>query len=174
MIEKIAYKATLIKAGTMAKAFIIKRIQQAEYLPGSTGTPKYSVKPMPVPYGLAIKKLSKKKIKDAEYKIYRSKKGIVMVVIPGGYKQWRDINKKGSEQVQMTWSGRMLRNLGILRTENNSVTLGFSSPTLGKIANYQHIGAGINKITRLFMDITDEEMKQISQELQIEFKKALE
>jgi hypothetical protein len=173
MIEEIAYKQSLIKAGAMAKAFIIKRIQQAEYLPGSTGTPKYSITPMPVPYGLAVKKLSKKKIKDAKYKIFRNKKGIVMVVIPGGYKQWREINKKSTEQVQMTWSGRMLRNLGILRTEDNSVTLGFSSPTLGKIACYQHIGAGINKITRLFMDLTDEEMKQINRELQIEFKKVL-
>lgn len=173
----------MIKLGLKAKAFILQRVQRAQYLEGSTGGSEYSTTPMPIPYGLFIKKFGKallkksnaekairgrsKKIittaKSEEFSVFRSKSGHTMVLISGGYKRWRELNKRNSGQVELTWSARMLRNLGVLRdeTDNSSTKLGFTSSDENNKAYYQHVGAGKNKITRKFMDLTEKEIFEL-------------
>lgn len=174
----------MIRLGLKAKAYIMQRVQRAEFLNGSTGGSQYSTTPMPIPYGLFVKKFGKSLLKKGgdkekiirgqgkiittakndEFSVYRSKSGKTMVLISGGYKRWRELNKKNSSQVELTWSARMLRNLGVLRDESssNSVRLGFTSDEENKKAYYQHVGAGKNKVKRIFMDLTEKEINNLA------------
>lgn len=181
--DGIVDNVLMIRLGLKAKAFILQRVQRGEYLEGSTGGSEYSTTPMPVPYGLFVKKfgsaLLKKKggkdekiirgrgqkiittAKSDEFSVFRSKSGKTMVLISGGYKRWRELNKKSSGPVAMTWTARMLRNLEILRTEKMTTQLGFSSSSENDKAYWQHQGAGKNKVTRKFMDLTEKEINQL-------------
>lgn len=178
--DGIVDNVLMICLGLKAKAFILQRVQRGEYLEGSTGGSEYSTTPMPVPYGLFVKRFGKsllkkntektirgrgKKLittaKSDEFSVFRSKSGKTMVLISGGYKRWRELNKKSSGPVAMTWTARMLRNLGILRTEKMTTQLGFSSSSENDKAYYQHVGAGKNKVTRKFMDLTEKEINQL-------------
>jgi hypothetical protein len=176
----------IIKVAEKAQAFIRKRVYNQQYLEGSTGTSQYSTTPMPVPYGAFVKKFGKiflrQKSKEnnrakffnkgknnfsfanaQDFKVFRSKSGKTMVIIPGGYKQWREINNKNSSPVDLTWSGRMLRNLGILRPpENGTAEIGFPSSSENLKAYYHNVaGAGKRKVTRKFMGITQPELDDL-------------
>lgn len=178
----IADNQILILVSFKAIAFIQERVKRGEYLEGSTGGPNYSTKPMPVPYGLFIKKMGKTILKKDKYKavkfkknglehtiysssdefrIFRNKNGKPMVLISGGYKKWRQLNKKDASPVTMRWTARMMRNLGIIRTEPYKVETGFSNKEENMKAYYQHTGAGKNKIIRNFLGISSEEEKEL-------------
>lgn len=171
----LADNIVIIKVAEKAQAFIRKRVYNQQYLEGSTGTSQYSTTPMPVPYGLFVKKFGKALLKKegtkkrggkiianaSEFSVFRSKTGKTMVLIQGGYKRWREMNKKNSSLVELTWTGRMMRNLGILRTEHNAAEIGFPSSSERDKAYYQHIGVGKNKISRKFMDITKTELDEL-------------
>lgn len=183
--EDIVDNVVMIKVSTKAQAFIRQRVFRAQYLEGSTGTSLYSTTPMPVPYGAFVKKLGKSFLKQrngrkkdkqkligkgksnftfadpSEFNVFRSKSGKVMVLIQGGYKRWRELNKKTSGPVTMTWSGRMMRNLGILRVDKNTSEIGFSSLEESTKAYYAHAGAGKKKVTHKFMDITNSELDEL-------------
>ena|GEM_PF-1076870 len=176
----------IIRVGQKAQAFIRSRVQRGEYLPGSTGGAEYSTKPMPVPYGLFVKKLGKAILKKEgtkgsksqkiirgrnkvittatkdEFSVYRSKTGKTMVLIQGGYKRWRELNKLTTAPVAMTWTARMMRNLGIIRSEKMTTEIGFNSESEKMKAYYQHIGAGKNKVTRIFLDLSTNEIDQLA------------
>jgi hypothetical protein len=177
----------IIKVAKKAQAFIRKRDYNQQYLEGSTGKSQYSTTPMPVPYGAFVKKFGKTFLRQKskennrtkffnkgkqnfsfansqDFKVYRSKTGRTMVIIPGGYKQWREINNKNPEPVDLTWSGRMLRNLGILRAENGTAEIGFPSSSENLKAYYHNVaGAGKSKVTRKFMGITQPELDDLAE-----------
>jgi len=187
--NSIVDNVLMIKVATKAQAFIRQRVERGIYLDGSTGGSEYSTRPMPVPYGLFIKKFGKtllrregtrgaKNVKfikrkvgtqhvvstamdRSEFSVFRSKSGHTMVLIQGGYKRWREMNMKSASPVDMSWSSRMLRNLGILRAENLQAEIGFSSASESEKAYYQHIGAGKNKVKRIFMDLSPNELDQL-------------
>jgi hypothetical protein len=183
--DQLVDNTIMINLANKAKAFILKRVKRGQYLEGSTGGEQYSTKPMPIPYGLFIKKFGKSLISkpgyeksiytkrkgektlittasNAEFSVFRNKSGKTMVLIRGGYKRFRELSKKSTEPVNMHWTSRMMRNLGILDTKENQATLGFSSAEEEKKAYYQHIGAGKNRITRKFMGLTEEELQYIA------------
>lgn len=169
--ENLIDKIVTDQVAFQALTFIRGRVYKAQYLEDSAGNTQYSTSPMPIPYGLAIKVLgknfAKKKGKKkaiaagSEFKVFRSKSGIMMVLIPGGYKQWREMNNKATDQVVMTWSARMMKNLGYTTPAVNKASLGFSSSEESKKAYYAHVGAGKKKVTHKFMDITEEELDSL-------------
>jgi hypothetical protein len=55
----------------------------------------------------------------------------------------------------------MMRNLGILRVDKSESEIGFSSMEEQTKAYYQHAGAGKNRITHKFMDITQSELDEL-------------
>jgi len=160
--ENLVDNVVMIKVSTKAQAFISKRVKRGKYLKGSTGGKEYSTTPMPIPYGAFVKKFGKKTLEEDEFSIYRSKSGNTMIVIENGYKKYREMSGKSSDKVNMHWSGRMMQNLGILRSDHTSAELGFSSESEREKAYYQHIGAGKNKITRKFMGLTKKETNKLA------------
>lgn len=185
--EELVDNVVMIRLTGRVQMFIRNRVYKSEFLPGSTGDSNYSTTPMPVPYGLFVKKFGKGLLKKEgapraknskrimsgkkfytsayrdEFSVFRSKSGKVMVLIQGGYKRWRELNKKSSGLVQMTWSTRMMRNLGILRTDKTEGEIGFSSAEESRKAYYQHVGAGKNRITHKFMDVTKGELDELAE-----------
>lgn len=159
-----------------ALEFIRGRVYRAEFLEDSAGNTQYSTSPMPIPYGLFLKVFGKtflkknSKIKKrgslpdaSEYKVFRSSNGVVMVLLPGGYKQWREKNRKSTAQVELTWSGRMMKNLGYETPAQNRAELGFPSASEAEKAYYQHAGAGKNKVTHKFMDLIEKEVDELGE-----------
>lgn len=172
--ENLINKAVTDQVAFQALAFIRGRVYKAIYLEDSAGNTQYSTSPMPIPYGLFLKVFGKSFLKknsrikkrgsfpeSSDYKVFRSKSGIVMVLLPGGYKQWREANKKSTAQVEMTWSGRMMRNLGFTTPAANQAHIAFSSASEAEKAYYAHVGAGKRKVTHKFMDITEDELDKL-------------
>ena len=54
--NNIVDNVVMIRVAEKVQAFIRRRVEKGIYLDGSTGGPEYSTRPMPVPYGLFIKK----------------------------------------------------------------------------------------------------------------------
>ncbi|MEW6653374.1 MAG: hypothetical protein AB1394_07885 [Bacteroidota bacterium] len=168
-----------------ALEFIRGRVYRAEFLDDSAGNTQYSTSPMPIPYGLFLKvfgktflkKNSKNKNRGSvpeakDYKVFRAQNGVMMVLLPGGYKQWREKNRKSVAQVELTWSGRMMKNLGFETPAANKAELGFPSASEAVKAYYHHAGAGKNKVTHKFMDLTKKEVDELGElALQLIFQK---
>ena len=58
----------------------------------------------------------------------------------------------------------MMRNLGMLRKpEGNVVEIGFPSASESAKAYFQHVGAGVNKVKRIFMDLSSTELDEIGE-----------
>lgn len=184
--DNIVDNVIMINVAQKAQAFIKTRVAKGEYLEGSTGDSEYSTAPMPIPYGLFLKKFGKsllkkegyekniyhkrkgqKKLtttaKSDEFSIFKSQSGKTMVLITGGYKRYREMSNKSTSPVTMHWTSRMMKNLGILRAEHTEAELGFPSEEERKKAYYQHVGAGKNKITRKFMGLTDNEWNSLAE-----------
>ncbi|QQS35759.1 MAG: hypothetical protein IPM56_16180 [Ignavibacteriales bacterium] len=187
--NNLTSNAVMIVLTNTAKAFIVERVVRAEYLEGSSqGADQYSTTPMPIPYGAFVKKFGKalaqaaandeddisKTIKkggkelttasSGEFKVYTHKDGHTYVWIMKGYKRYRELSGKDTSRVTMHWTGRMMRNLGILRQETNAVqgVLGFPSPDEALKAYYAHVGAGKAKKKHLFMGLTQKEIDSLT------------
>ncbi|OGV08700.1 MAG: hypothetical protein A2499_05020 [Stygiobacter sp. RIFOXYC12_FULL_38_8] len=174
----IVDNAVMITLGGKVRMYIGNRVDSSEFLEGSTGTSAYSTTPMFLPYGLFLKVFGKtflkknSKIKKrgsfpdaSEYKVFRASNGFVMVLLPGGYKQWREKNKKATDSVRLTWTHNMMNHLGIIKEPANDgqIALGWQATDERERAYYQHAGAGKNKVTHKFMDVTEKELDELGE-----------
>lgn len=175
LLNRSESNVVMIKAGERAQAFIRRRTAKGQYVEnGKAVSHTYSTKPMPIPYGKLLKKMSKKQIEDQKLKVFKSKSGTTMVLLIGGYKKLRQLNRKNTEGVKMHWSARMMRNFGILRTSKTQTELGFKDSELEKIAYYQNVaGVGKNKKKNVFMDITDQELNKLADFVEVTLFKSL-
>ncbi len=160
----------LKRIGNIALMIIRRRTLSGEYLEGSTeGSSQYSSKPFVMPFGgLPTKALQNKVLKqggfgaDARYKLFLTKKKSLWVYIPGGYKTIREDAGKSTGKATLSWSGRLMRNLGIIATAPLEVTLGFRNAEEEQKAQWHNtMGAGKSKVIRKFMGLTDKEVEEI-------------
>ncbi|MDD5061471.1 MAG: hypothetical protein PHN44_04210 [Candidatus Marinimicrobia bacterium] len=165
--DKIAESVSIIRIAAKGIAIIRERTLGGKFLTGTgagqkirAGVEQYSTKAMPIPYGLYMALMGEKPPEGA--KIFRNKSGAVMVIFTGGYKRLRELSKKPNEHVYMSWTGRMLRNLNIIRSEKTIAEIGFNDAETERIAGYHNkSGAGKNKVLHPFLGFTAEDETQL-------------
>lgn len=184
-------KAELIDSVLMKRVglqciFIVRRrVSSGKYLEGTTSE-QYSTKPFGMPLGAATKALGsaikraiekgqavnlKRKgktfatVSPDEAKIYTSPKtGNLWVIIGGGYKRYRELGGRDSSKIDLNWSGRMMRNLGIIpgSEQPSAVDVGFTSTDEQNKALWHNVmGAGKSRRKHVFMGLTNEEKEEL-------------
>lgn len=155
----------LLRLANGAIAIIRKRTLAGKYLEGSSpAADRYSEVAMPLPLGRLQKALQKQLTKNElknkdQYKIFKSKSGQTWIVIRGGYKAYRKLAGKFTDYVVMSWSGRMLRNMGIIRDpDGKGSEIGFPDDDVRKLALYHNVlGAGKSHRKHIFFALSKDE-----------------
>ncbi len=167
---RIVSRALLINLGTRVLYIIKERTLRGEFLPGSTGTGQYSTTPMPLPLGaLPARARSKSALRaltdSGEARLFTSLRSRrTWIILEGGYKRLRELAGRESDRVTLNWTGAMMRNLKILRTNEAEayVELGFSEGRAARLATYHNeLGAGRRKVTHRFLGLTDAELASL-------------
>jgi hypothetical protein len=170
LAREIVNRALLMQIGQQAILIIKKRTLEGKFLPGSTGTSKYSRTPMPMPFGTLTKAVQrsgaiKSMVKDGRASLFTNLRSHnTWIILQGGYEEFRKLSGRDIEHVTLSWTGKMLRNLKVISASSSSgsVTIGFSDPRSAEIASYhQELGAGRKRVTHKFLGLTDEEVNQI-------------
>lgn len=150
-------------------AIIRERTIKGEFLDGSSSNAgQYSTTPLPLPFGKFTKMTQKKILKgdvlSGDYRIFTNlKSGNTWIIIKGGYKKFRELAGKDTANVSLSWSGRMLRNLGVLNVDKTTAVLGFSSEEEKQKAIWHNVmGAGKSKKKHVFMDFSKDEREELS------------
>ena len=183
VVRSIVDNVFMKRVGLYVVMVIRRRTKEGKFLPGTTSE-NYSVKPFAMPllaagvgvgeklYGMATKKQGAS--------LFVANSGNLWVVITGGYKNVRELAGYQSSKVDLTWSGRMLGNLGILpgSITPGEASLGFTLKEAKERALWHNVmGAGKSKSKHVFMGLTkpeeDELAKFIGRELAEKFKAAL-
>ncbi|MFA5322930.1 MAG: hypothetical protein WC373_09680 [Smithella sp.] len=165
--DKIAESVSIIRIAAKGIAIIRERTLSGKFLTGTgtgqkirAGVEQYSTKAMPIPYGRYMALMGDKPPEGT--KIFRNKSGTVMVIFSGGYKRLRELSKKPNEHVYMSWTGRMLRNLNIIRSEKTIAEIGFNDAESERIAGYHNLyGSGKGKVLHPFLGFTTEDDQQL-------------
>lgn len=172
LLQQILDNSILIQIGQKVLVVINERVSRGEFLPGSTSL-GYSVKDAPMPLAALIAKIGDTKAR-AVYrglKIARGEKPIIWknaksgktwITLTGGYKKLRELTGRETGVVELNWSGHMM---SALKAKSDpsvpSVTFYFTDAEASRIAAFHHMGAGRNRIKRLFMGLTDKETGDI-------------
>jgi hypothetical protein len=181
-LDRILDNAVLLKLGNKVVAIIRARNLRGEYLPGSTDK-GYSTKDAGMPYGGLVDRIGSgkasallKQLEQGDEKTVwkNSKSGKIWILLKGGYKHLRELAGKTSDRVTMNWTGSMMRSLQTKTDEaQQRVVIYFSNEEAGRIAKFQHEGAGKNKIKRMFMGLTEKEIAPLQDWLGEEIAKKL-
>lgn len=171
--DRIITRALLVNLGTRIVNIIKLRTLAGEFLPGSTGTSKYSTTPMPLPLGaLPARFRTPRKLRqlvdDGEARIFSSRSRRAWIVLTGGYKRFRQLAGRESDHVTLNWSGSMMRNLKVIRvnTSEAEVVVGFNEGRAARLASYHHAqGAGKARVTHKFLGLTDAELALLEPEV---------
>lgn len=162
--DVIVDRVIVMKLANAGLAIIRQRTLSGKFLPGSSpGADEYSTKPFARPLGGLTKKLQRDLLANGAQVFTKDGKA-TWVVIKGGYKQMREIAGKDTSHVSLTWTGRMMRNLGILTSDDNSAVLGPKDADTKQLSLYHNVmGAGKSKRKRVFMGFSDSEKRKLEQ-----------
>lgn len=168
--DAVVDNVIMLRIANKGIAIIRKRTLKGEFLPGSSpNASQYSTTPLPLPLGKFTREtqrqiLSGKADLGENFRLFTNRKTRnVWIVIQGGYKKFRELAGKPTDNVVMTWSGRMMRNLGIIRSTETEATLGFSDQGSRQIAEYHNVlGAGKSRRKHIFMGFEEKELKELA------------
>ena len=160
--NKIVDNVLMKNIGLRVVMIIRRRTLDGKFISGS-GT--YSEKPFAMPLGAAAKLVGVKltKLPD-EAQIFTTKSGAKWVIIKGGYKRYRELSGRQSAKVDLNWSGRMMRNLGIIpgTTTARETQVGFTSADEKQKALWHNtLGAGKSKSKHEFMGLLPDEYNDV-------------
>jgi len=185
-LESVAIKTVSNGVITIVR----KRTLKGKYLEGSSaGAGEYSTKPFAMPLGALTgsgyqTSLTNRMhatiigkgsfLKNSDFQLFTSKTNTLWVLVKGGYKEIRSLAKKQVQTANLNWSGRMMRNLGIQNLTAKTSVLGFNDAESNKLAYYHNImGVGKSKKKRVFMGLTDTEVNELVQDVNIALKRHL-
>lgn len=159
--------------GTHVVTIIKRRTLDGKFLEGSES---YSTKPFVMPLGAMMQNIQKgflteesfkrngKTVEENEFQIFTTNSGAKWVWIEGGYKRYREISGRQVAHVDLNWSGRMMRNLGLLpgTTTARETQIGFTSNEEKQKAIWHNtLGAGKSKSKHVFMGLTPDEYNDV-------------
>ena len=158
-------KKLLTDIGVAALAMIEQNIARGIDVEGRKFS--YSEKPFYRPYDpQIIQKLGGKSGKGKFYQIVKSRSaGKLGMIVLGGYKQYKKkVNPQAANDF-LTFSGKMLRNLKIIKAENNQVIIGFTDPVQAQKAFWLNIsGAGRSRKLWKFLGLRKEQWEQLKKQ----------
>lgn len=168
-LDNLVENVLLKRLANGALALIRRRTLQGEF---KEGDQQYSAKPFAMPIGGLTKMLQKRivaqgkgtrnRAPDPNFQLFTSKSGNLWVIVKLGYKKIRELAGKESDHVTMTWTGRMLRNLGVINMTRNSAEIGFTSQDEEQKAIWHNImGAGRSRKKHVFMYLTEKEVDKL-------------
>ncbi|TAK59419.1 MAG: hypothetical protein EPO24_07730 [Bacteroidetes bacterium] len=167
--NKIIDEVVLLRLSSGVIAIIRKRTLDGKYLEGSSpGAEQYSVTPLPLPFAkfqANVKaKLTKEQAQNKDkYVLFTAKSGNTWIIVQGGYKEFRKLAGKFSDHVVMSWTGRLMRNLGLIRKDDSGADVGFPDTDAERIARYHNIeGAGKSRRKHVFFDLSKEERERLT------------
>jgi hypothetical protein len=186
MTDKIVDDVLMLRVGNKVLFTIRRRTGEGKFLPGSSPNARqYSSKPFAMPLGAASKTLGSKISKAAgssrsknydpnNFHVFKAKSGNLWVLVKQGYKKIRQLAGKPAGHVEMNWSGRYMRDLGILRTEADKTEIGWKSSENKELGYYHEVaGAGKSKRRHKILGLLDSEKKELQPYLQEEFVKRI-
>jgi hypothetical protein len=125
----------------------------------------YSTKPFWRPWDPAVvRKLGGKAGEGVFYStIFSHTTGAAGLIILGGYKAYKEKMKPEAASKYLTWSGKMLRNMKTLTTDGDSVTIGWSDPTIAQRAFWLNVsGAGRGRKLWKFLGLTEQQKEELA------------
>lgn len=173
ILKEIVSSAILLQIGQRTVMVIKQRTSKGEFLPGSSSDAKdYSTKPFSMPIGAVQRKsvlnnMLKGKYED-DTQLFTSRSGRLWVAIKKGYKWMREQSNKQSENVDLRWSGRLMRSLKVIKvdTTKGEIEIDHSDSRNQKLAEYFNIsGTGKSKKLRKYLGVTDEELLKAAEGL---------
>lgn len=169
ILKQVINRAFLLRVGEQTIAIIQERTLRGEFLEGST-TQGYSTKTAYMPYPALEERVGKSvwaRVKNKQDGLMWSYigKNRKWVKVEGGYKRLREITGRETDRVDLNWRGGagMMHAFAkpVIDEINNTIVIKFSNTEAGTLAYYHTIGAGKNRIRRIFMGLTQPEITAI-------------
>ncbi|KAB2967526.1 hypothetical protein [Zoogloea sp.] len=159
--DVIIDRVMVMRLSNAALVIIRERTLKGQFLEGSSpDAGEYSTKPFAMPYAaVATNSLKRELRRNTETGVlFRQGNKQLWIVVKGGYKKYRELAGKDTSKATLTWTGRMMRNLGILNADDSSAILGMKDADTKQLALYHNVmGAGKSKKKRVFMGLTEAE-----------------
>lgn len=171
-LDNIVDKIIMQRLAGHCVFLIRRRTQSGQFLPGSSpGADQYSTKPFAMPaYALgkmlgkkleALASGKRKKQGPNTFTLYTNKRwnNQLWVVAHLGYREIRRMAGRPVDHVSMIWSGRYMRDLGMLFVNDTKTEVGFKSKENEILAMYhEELGAGKSKRKHKIMGLTQDEI----------------
>lgn len=177
-VNDIVDDVFLQRAGNKVVFIIRRRTKKGHFLPGSSKRAnQYSGKPFAMPVGAATAMLKSNVLKRSKsdpenYHTFTSKQGNLWILMKKGYKDVRRLAGKSTDHVTMNWSGKYLRDLGVVRTGNQIADISFKSGRNQELASYhEKLGAGKSKRLHKILGLLAKEEKEMAAYLENQFMK---
>lgn len=173
ILKEIISQSILLRIGQRSVLIIKQRTAKGDFLPGShADAGKYSTTPFAMPIGAVQKKSVMHAMLKGKYNndtlLYTSRSGRLWVAIKKGYKWLREQSQKQTANVDLRWSGKLMRSLKVTKVDvaKGEIEIDHSDERSRKIAEYHNVtGAGKSRKIRKYLGITDKELIQAAEEL---------
>ncbi|MDI6802553.1 MAG: hypothetical protein QME58_01750 [Bacteroidota bacterium] len=137
---------------------------------------RFNPKPTPMPAGALKAKIGISKAKriwkrlEGDDFVY-TKAQSTWILLKGGYKRLRELAGKESDRVTLNWTGSMMRALKVTNVNEaeGSVTISFTDNRASELAGFHHRGAGRNKVKRIFLSLSEEELNKLTSGVKFSF-----
>ncbi len=168
IIKEILSNAILLRIGKQSIVIIKQRTAKGIFLEGSTpGSDQYSDKPFAMPAGALKKKDLFMKIKNGEVgddaQFFTTKAGKLWVAIKHGYKWVREQSRKQSSNVDLRWTGGLMRSLAVnVNVDKGIIAIYHRDKRTQQLAEWHNIkGAGKGKVIRKYLGLSEEELQKL-------------
>jgi len=153
----------LSSIGKDAIAFIMDNIKKGVDIEGNSFA--YSEKNYWRPFDPAI--YSKYKKNQSFGKLITTESTGKLGFIIFGYKKFKEVFNPSAKDNYLTFSGKMLRNLNVLKNQNNQIIIGFSDPVQSQKAYWFNI-SGVGKSRKLwkFLGLRQEQINKLIKDYQ--------